>query len=94
MIPVAVLTGFLGSGKTTLLGRLLRHAAFARTAVIINEFGEIGLDHELVEASDESFIELHDRVPVLQGPRRPGADAGRPAAPPRRMAASRRSSAS
>jgi G3E family GTPase len=58
MIPVAVLTGFLGSGKTTLLGQLLRQPAFARTAVIINEFGEIGLDHELVEASDDSFIAL------------------------------------
>ena len=58
MIPVAVLTGFLGSGKTTLLGRLLRHPDFARTAVIINEFGEVGLDHDLVEASEESFVEL------------------------------------
>jgi len=58
MIPVAVLTGFLGSGKTTLLGRLLRHPDFARTAVIINEFGEVGLDHDLVAASEESFIEL------------------------------------
>src|SRR5215831_5650908 len=58
MIPVAVLTGFLGSGKTTLLGRLLRHPNFARTAVIINEFGEVGLDHDLVEASEESFVEL------------------------------------
>jgi len=58
VIPVAVLTGFLGSGKTTLLGHLLRHPAFARTAVVINEFGEVGLDHELVERSEESFIEL------------------------------------
>ena len=58
MIPVVVLTGFLGSGKTTLLGRLLRHPEFARTAVIINEFGEVGLDHDLVEASEESFVEL------------------------------------
>ena len=58
MIPVMVLTGFLGSGKTTLLSRLLKSPAFSRTAVIINEFGEMGLDHELVEASDESFIEL------------------------------------
>jgi G3E family GTPase len=58
MIPVAVLTGFLGSGKTTLLGRLLRHPDFARTAVIINEFGEVGLDHDLIETSEESFIEL------------------------------------
>jgi G3E family GTPase len=58
MIPVAVLTGFLGSGKTTLLARMLKSPAFSRTAVIINEFGEIGLDHDLIETSDESFIEL------------------------------------
>ena len=58
VIPVSVLTGFLGSGKTTLLGRLLRRPEFSRTAVIINEFGEIGLDHELVEASEDSVVEL------------------------------------
>lgn len=58
MIPVSVLTGFLGSGKTTLLGKLLRRPEFSRTAVIINEFGEIGLDHDLIETSDESFVEL------------------------------------
>ncbi|HJZ30228.1 MAG TPA: GTP-binding protein [Hyphomicrobiaceae bacterium] len=58
MIPVWVLTGFLGSGKTTLLGRCLKHPAFARTAVIINEFGEIGLDHDLIETSEESFVTL------------------------------------
>src|ERR1700730_19222154 len=58
MIEALVLTGFLGSGKTTLLGHLLRQPEFSRTAVIINEFGEIGLDHELVEASDDSFIAL------------------------------------
>jgi G3E family GTPase len=57
-IPVSVLTGFLGSGKTTMLRHLLRQPEFSRTAVIINEFGEIGLDHELVEASEDSFIEL------------------------------------
>ena len=58
MIPVSVLTGFLGSGKTTLLGKLLRRPEFSRTAVIINEFGEIGLDHDLIETSDESFVQL------------------------------------
>jgi G3E family GTPase len=58
MTPVHILTGFLGSGKTTLLSRLLRDRALARTAVIINEFGEIGLDHELVETSDEQIVQL------------------------------------
>jgi G3E family GTPase len=58
VIPVSVLTGFLGSGKTTLLGHLLRQPEFSRTAVLINEFGEVGLDHELIETSDDSFIEL------------------------------------
>src|SRR5215467_237019 len=58
VIEVLVLTGFLGSGKTTLLGHLLRQPEFSRTAVIINEFGEVGLDHDLVEASEESVIEL------------------------------------
>ncbi|HKV15429.1 MAG TPA: GTP-binding protein [Reyranella sp.] len=52
-IPVTVLTGFLGSGKTTLLNKLLRRPELADTAVIINEFGEIGLDHLLVEKSSE-----------------------------------------
>jgi G3E family GTPase len=58
LIPISILTGFLGSGKTTILGHLLRRRGFSRTAVIINEFGEVGLDHELVEASEDSFIEL------------------------------------
>ena len=58
MIEALVLTGFLGSGKTTLLRRLLREPEFSRTAVIINEFGEVGLDHDLIEASEDSFIEL------------------------------------
>jgi G3E family GTPase len=52
-LPVTVLTGFLGSGKTTILGALLRHPALARTAVIINELGEVGLDHELVRHGGE-----------------------------------------
>jgi G3E family GTPase len=58
VIPISILTGFLGSGKTTILGHLLRQPEFSRTAVIINEFGEVGLDHELVETSEDSFIEL------------------------------------
>jgi G3E family GTPase len=55
-IPVTVLTGFLGSGKTTVLNGLIKHQALRRTAVVINEFGEIGLDHELVQKTDENFI--------------------------------------
>jgi len=58
MIPVSVVTGFLGSGKTTLIARILRDPAFARTAVIVNEFGEIGLDHELIATADESVLTL------------------------------------
>jgi G3E family GTPase len=57
-IPVSVLTGFLGSGKTTMLRHLLGEPEFSRTAVIINEFGEVGLDHELIVASEDSVIEL------------------------------------
>lgn len=56
--PVNVLTGFLGSGKTTLLQRLLHSPRMARTAVLINEFGEIGLDHLLVQQVDESVVLL------------------------------------
>jgi G3E family GTPase len=56
--PVTVLTGFLGSGKTTLLNRLLRDERLADTAVIVNEFGEIGLDHLLIERAEENVVLL------------------------------------
>jgi len=56
--PVIVLTGFLGSGKTTLLRHLLAAPQFADTAVLINEFGEIGLDHLLVDALDDDIVLL------------------------------------
>lgn len=58
MIPTSVITGFLGSGKTTLISRILRDPEFARTAVIVNEFGDIGLDHQLIVASDDSVLTL------------------------------------
>ena len=58
-IPVTLLTGFLGSGKTTLLNQLVQQPSMSRALVIINEFGEIGLDHELFSAStDGEQIEL------------------------------------
>jgi G3E family GTPase len=57
-IPLTVITGFLGAGKTTLLNRLLKDPELADTAVIINEFGDIGLDHLLVEHVDDGLVLL------------------------------------
>src|SRR6195256_6663547 len=57
-LPIPLTTGFLGSGKTTLLRRLLRHPGMDRAAVIINEFGDVALDHELVAASSEQMTLL------------------------------------
>jgi G3E family GTPase len=53
-LPVSLITGFLGSGKTTLISRLVRHPRMNRVAVVINEIGEIGIDHDLVSVSSES----------------------------------------
>ena len=58
LTPVIVVTGFLGSGKTTLLNHMLRHPSLADAAVLVNEFGAVGLDHVLVEAMDESTVLL------------------------------------
>ncbi len=57
-IPVSILTGFLGAGKTTLLNALLKHPDMSNTAVIINEFGDIGIDHLLVETADDNVFEM------------------------------------
>jgi G3E family GTPase len=57
-LPISVLTGFLGSGKTTFLSRALASPGMADTAVVINEFGAVGLDHLLVEAADQEVLTL------------------------------------
>jgi G3E family GTPase len=57
-LPVVLLSGFLGSGKALLLNRLLPAPDFANTAVIVNEFGEIGLDHVLVEPGTDNVVLL------------------------------------
>ena len=57
-MPLTVITGFLGSGKTTIVRAFLRRPGFRNTAVIINEFGEIGIDHDLIESSREDLVSL------------------------------------
>ena len=59
-VPVAILTGFLGAGKSSLLNRILKDEAMRDAAVIINEFGDVGIDHLLVESSGDAIIELSD----------------------------------
>ncbi|MEL6940698.1 MAG: GTP-binding protein [Cyanobacteria bacterium J06598_1] len=59
-IPVTVLTGYLGAGKTTLLNRILTEEHQQRVAVIVNEFGEVGIDHQLVMDADEEIFEMNN----------------------------------
>src|SRR5664279_5184664 len=59
-IPVTVLTGYLGAGKTTLLNRILSEEHGRKYAVIVNEFGEIGIDNELVVGADEEVFEMNN----------------------------------
>ena len=60
MVPVTILTGFLGSGKTTLLNRILKEDHGHRIAVIENEFGEVGVDNEIIETGDEQIVEMNN----------------------------------
>jgi len=60
MVPVTILTGFLGSGKTTLLNRILKEDHGHKIAVIENEFGEVGVDSEIIENSDEQIVEMNN----------------------------------
>ncbi|MDY7012020.1 MAG: GTP-binding protein [Cyanobacteriota bacterium] len=57
-LPATIITGFLGSGKTTLLNHILSNQEGLKTAVLVNEFGEIGIDNELIVTADESMVEL------------------------------------
>ena len=59
-IPVSIITGFLGSGKTTLLNHILTQQQGLKTAVLVNEFGEIGIDNELIISSDDDIVELNN----------------------------------
>ena len=105
-IPVTVLTGYLGSGKTTLLNRILSEDHGKRYAVIVNEFGEIGIDNDLIVESDEEIYEMNngcvcctvrgDLIRVVEGLmrrpglRRPHPRRRRPDAPPRPLRCHRR----
>ena len=73
-IPVTVLTGFLGAGKTTLLNRVLTGNHGRRYAVIVNEFGEIGIDNDLIVDAEEEIFEMNIGCVCCTRARRPDQD--------------------
>ena len=93
VIPVNVVTGFLGSGKTTLLREALQHPAMSDSAVIVNEFGEIGLDHLLLEEIEEGVLLHGERLRLLHHPLRSEVRHSRPPGPGRPRRDSRPSGA-
>ncbi len=68
---MTLVTGFLGSGKTTLISRLLGHPDMGETAVIVNELGEVGIDHHLLRRVDERTVLLAFGMRLLHAARRP-----------------------
>jgi G3E family GTPase len=76
-IPVTLITGFLGSGKTTLISKLLKHPDMRRVAVVINEVGEIGIDHDLVTMSSENITLLANGCICCSGAHRLARDVAR-----------------
>ena len=82
-IPVTVVTGFLGAGKTTLVKHFLETPEGHGTAVVVNEFGEAGIDDALLRDSHREDRAARQRLPVLQFPLRPAGDAAPPGCRPR-----------